>query len=308
MKKALVLLLLLTISSLTFSQQPSRKIVQVVSQQNFFLNGGVRSTFGGKSRTYFEIQLPPNTIEWYYILTTYPSENSTSLNLIPQLTKLFASGGTSILASAILSPTGSNSCDVYLMDRNNADAFMQKADNNGGTFYHILSAKRENFRNGTVQVRDIKQGKWYLGFKNPSEMQGIAVSFEVAAIVEDESSANQQNKAVTYGSLGWTAFEQGEIDRCVELSKKALSLDNTMGWVKANLGLCYLIKLDEAMATEYYVEALTDIKNIKSKSIVRQYLKAVIDDITNAVKKYGDLKGSNYLKSLFEQELIAINN
>ncbi|HYC28095.1 MAG TPA: hypothetical protein VEB42_04750, partial [Chitinophagaceae bacterium] len=141
MRKILLIFLTVALASVSFSQQPARKVVQVVSQQNFFLNGGVRSAFGGKSRTYFEVQLPPNTIEWYYIVTTYPSENKTSLNLAQQLTKLLASGVTSILASAILAPTGSNSCDVFLMDHRNAEAFVQKVDNSGGTFYSVISAK-----------------------------------------------------------------------------------------------------------------------------------------------------------------------
>jgi hypothetical protein len=51
------------------------------------------------------------------------------------------------------------------------------------------------------------------------------------------------------------------------------------------------------------MEALTDIKNTKSSSVIREYLKAVIDDISNAVKKYGELKGANYLKGMFEREL-----
>ncbi|HYE55360.1 MAG TPA: hypothetical protein VD996_10965, partial [Chitinophagaceae bacterium] len=205
MKKTLLILSTILVAFSGLSQEPirTRKVVQVMPQQEMYLNGGIRSAFGGKSRVYYQITLPPNTVEWYYVVTTHPAEQHPSLNLLPQLTKLLdPTGTTAILASAIMTPTGSNTCDVYLMDRANADAFIQKADNNGGKYFHVVSANRENFRNGTVQINNIKQGTWYLGFKNPSESQGIGISFEVAAIVEEVGYAVEQTKAINYGNLG----------------------------------------------------------------------------------------------------------
>lgn len=78
---------------------------------------------------YYKIDLPVNTVEWYYILTTSAgeTESKATLNLVPQLTRLFDPTGMSALAaSAIMVSTGSNTCAVFLMDRQNADAFYRR--------------------------------------------------------------------------------------------------------------------------------------------------------------------------------------
>lgn len=47
------------------------------------------SGFGGKSRTSIKIDLPPNTMEWYYSFTTTEVENGTAnLNLAMQLSRM----------------------------------------------------------------------------------------------------------------------------------------------------------------------------------------------------------------------------
>lgn len=363
--------------------QKIRKVVQVMPEQTFYLNGGMRATFGGKSRTYYKIDLPKNTVEWYYTFSTSEGQtsNSAALNLVPQLTRLIdPTGITAIAASAIMTPSGSNVCDIYLMDRQNADVFNKRVNNLGGNFYYTISGSRENYRSGTVQIKDATYGTYYLGFRNPSPNKGITVAFEVAAIVEeitvnkgvwatdikerlynnfyqnfkinvDEATAKdianclvskisaqqtpeeymnmtqgereaffkpiisvctekyqkskglEQDKAINYGNLGWHSYENGDIDKCIEYSKKAIALDNTLGWVKSNLGLCYLIKGDESIATDFYIEALSDIKNMKMMSQVKKYLQGTIDDINNAAKKYPSIRGANDIKALFQGEL-----
>lgn len=319
-----------------------------------------------------------------YIFTTTEGQkpSSTNLNLTSQLTKLVdPTGLTSLVASAILSPTGSKACDLYLMDFANAKAFESKVDQQGGKYYTIVSASRENYRNGTVQVKDVTKGTWYLGFKNPSASTGIGITFEVAAVVEetivnasvwskeakdnlynhfqrnisnnlsdasvakdvaqclttkmvesktpfdyDRMSQNEkevwintlyssclekfkitrteeQEKAANYGNLGWHAFENGDINKCIEYSKKALQLDNTAGWIKANLALCYLIKGEESLSTDLYIEALGDFKKVKILSSRKTYFQGVIDDIDNASKKFQTMKGHENIKALFRREL-----
>ena len=158
-----------------------------MSQQTFYLNGGMKAAMGGKSRTYFKIDLPPNTISWYYTFTTKEGKsNPSALNLVSQLTRFYdPTGFTALALNAIGTPTGVAACDIYLMDKMNADAFMDKVDNMGGTYYYTISGSRENFRNGVVEVKDDNKRTKYLGFKNPSASTGISISFEVAAIIEE---------------------------------------------------------------------------------------------------------------------------
>jgi len=282
-----------------------RKVVPIMGQQTIYLNGGVRADLGGKSREFVKVDLPPGTVEWYYIFTTQPerAQDNGPLNLVPQLTRLLdPSGGLSILASAVLAPTGSNSCDIYLMDRQNADAFFQKVDRNGGRFTHFISGSRENYKNGTVQINDIKAGTWYLGFRNPSAVSGITITFEVAAIVETATVSTETEKAVGYANIGWQSYQAGDIDRCIECCKKALVLDSTLGKCKANLGLCYLVKGDRNTSTDYYVDALADIKRLPPM-LIKHYLQVAIDDINGAMSKYPSLKGAEDIRILLQNEL-----
>jgi hypothetical protein len=282
----------------------TRKIVPLFTQQNFFLDGGVGATFGGKSRVTFQITLPRGTVEWYYTVTTTPGQPSEDINLIPQLTKLLdPSGTTSIIASAILAPTGANVVDCLLMTGQDQQSFLAMADI--GTVRRYVTDSRLNFRSGTIQVKDvIMSGIYILGFRNPSRSPGIGVSFEAAAIVEELSVNPDAEKAVNYGNLGWKAFETGDVTKCIEYSKKALSLDNSLGYVKANLGLCYLIQNDEITATEYYIEALSDIKKMPNKADRSLTLNAAIKDINEVLKKQLTLKGADGIKSMYKNELV----
>ena len=108
----------LFINTLAGQNKNKYKVVSILSQQDFYLNGGMWASVGGKSRIYLPIELPPNTVEWYYVFTT--SENKTqgqSINLVTQLFKLVSVPGLSSIASlttdAILAPAGVAKCDVY---------------------------------------------------------------------------------------------------------------------------------------------------------------------------------------------------
>lgn len=352
-----------------------------MTPQTFYLNGGAKATIGGKSRTSININLPKNTVEWYYSFSTTKGENSKStISLISQLTKLYdPTGITAMATNAILTPTGLGVCDIFLMDKKNADAFIEKVDNYGGKFNYFASGSRENFKNGTVVVRDIRTGNWCLGFKNPSAIEGISITLEVAAIVEetetnlsewstetktklynsyinkfkankvDEKIANdiancivnkitteyklsdfstksanqineiekqlaerclqllqggeknnEQKKGSIYGNLGWSAYENGDIEKAIEYSQKALEIDNSLGEVHGNLGLFYLIKKEETKATEYYVDAIDKIK--KNKLNAKNILKTQFANINDAIKKYPDLKGYKEIQSLLQKE------
>lgn len=157
---------LLLFASFKVSAQSStkiRRVVELFPQQNFFLNGGLRANFGGVSRQSFKIVLPPGTVEWYYTVTTSTTTPSQSINLVPQLTRLVdPTGTTAILTSAILAPTGANAVDCLLMPQQEESLFVQMSD--AGSIKRYTTDSRQNFRSGTVQVRDIiLPGTYILG-------------------------------------------------------------------------------------------------------------------------------------------------
>jgi hypothetical protein len=160
------------------------KVVRLTTKQDFYLNGGVRSNFGGKSRTVYQIDLPANTVKWYYAVSTHVQNQNANqeIKLFEQITRLFdPSGITAIALGVIATPTGSNDCDIYLIDRNNLNAFYQKQP-----FTYTIDGSRENFRNGVVMVNEPVSGTYFLGFRNPSEVSGIGIYFEAVAIVKEQ--------------------------------------------------------------------------------------------------------------------------
>lgn len=285
--------------------QKTRKVVEIMPSQTFYLNGGNRATFGGKSRVWYNIQLPENTVEWYYSFTTTKGQDPTaSIQLISQLTRMVDPTGFSAIATnAILTPSGAAVCDLYLMDRPNADKFLEKVDNWGGSYNYLVNGSRLNYKEGVVQVRDAVSGSYCLGFKNPSAVQGITITFEVVAIVEEINVAEKtetQTKAEIFAEMGWKAYERGEYDKCLELSKKALEVNPEIGWVNSNIGLVHLIKKDYITAIECYANAVAFFK--KDIQNTKLYLDEAIKDLNNLVAKHGQVEGTKDIMDMLKME------
>ena len=124
MKKTILFILICCKISFSFAQTPKTvyKVVPVITKQSFYLNGGARAMFGGKSREYLQVDLPENTVEWYYTITTSPQKTESSgTNLTGQLARLLVPdmGIASNVLSSIIVPPGSGACDVYLMTNPN---------------------------------------------------------------------------------------------------------------------------------------------------------------------------------------------
>ncbi len=279
-----------------------RKTVQVLSPQTFYLNGGNMATFGGgKSRIWYDVKLPKNTVEWYYTFTTAKGQDpKPSINLFSQLTRMVdPTGFTAIAVNAIMTPPGTAVCDLYLMDRPNCDKFMEKVDNWGGSYTYWVDGSRLNLMQATVPVTDHLLGNLCMGFKNPSATQGITVQFEVVAVVEETvimAKTENETKAEMFAELGWKAYEKGEYDKCMELSKKALELNPKLGWVNNNIGLVYLIKNDYISAIDSYGSAISFFKadQVNSKTWFTEALK----DLNNLIAKHGMLQGTQDIKDI----------
>jgi len=160
------------------------KVIPLITPQTFTLNSGGRALIGGKSRTYLLVQLPPNTVEWYYAVTTTPERTpAPTIGLADQLIKYLTPAGiASTVMSALLTPSGSGACDVYLFaDQNNLNRFITKQ----GQISYIMGGTRENFNQGAVQIRDAIQGSFFLGLRNPSGLAAVQITIEVCAVVRE---------------------------------------------------------------------------------------------------------------------------
>lgn len=185
----LELLFLVAFSASAQNYKDQNRVETIIAQRSIYLNGGARASLGGKSRVSIPIQLPPNTVRWYYSFSTSLGESGTdNLNLLMQLSSMVVApaGITRTALSNIQIPSGSASIDVYLMTQANSEAFLRKIDNDGGTFYYYKYASVFNTRQALVPVNFNPRQTLYLGLKNPSTMDGINITIEVVAEISEK--------------------------------------------------------------------------------------------------------------------------
>ena len=306
MKHIFNFLLLSTISIIVNGQEikTARESNQIIETRSIYLNSGSRATFGGKSRTFIKIDLPENTVEWYYSFSTSTGQSGfKNLNLAVQLSSLLAdpTGLTATALSSVKVPSGSSSIDVFLCNRANIDKFMDKADSWGGTYTYIIEGTVNNTKQAVVKVDDVISGTWYIGIKNPSSLDGVNITIEVVAIVETQiiiEKSEEQKKAELYGGLGWKKFENGEYQKCIEYCNKANGYFE-LGWVNANKGLSQLMLGKESEAMDTYIIAITLIKKQNNPDYI---FSGVIKDLENVLKTNPDLSGASDIKELIEME------
>lgn len=306
-RKLVIILLFISMIQLGYSQdfEIIRESKKLIDSRDIYLNGGMRAGFGGKSRTSIKIDLPPNTVEWYYSFTTTEGENGTAnLNLAMQLSRMLVdpSGLSSIATSRIKVPEGVAAADIYLLDQKNVNLFLRKVELNGGTFQYYPEGLVENTKQAIVKVDDIKRGTWYLGLKNPSSMNGININIEVVAITETRKAiakTEKQQKAELYAGLAKTQFDNGAYDKCVEYCDKAMA-EYELGSVLGTKGLAQLMLGKEIEGTETYINAITLVKKQPNPNLI---FREMIHDIDKAIKTNPDLKGAVEIKKLITAQL-----
>ncbi len=194
--KTLFLLLIFCKSALSFAQitKPVYKVVPVITSHSFFLKGGSRAIIGNSSRQVLPIELPANTVEWYYTVTTTTNRKQClNSDLTGQLDKLLIRdlGITSNAFGTISVPGGSGLCDVYVMTNPNE---VNKYVNKRPAVSFLMNDSRQNYISGVIQVKDFLYGSCFLVLRNPSASQGLNVTVEVTAIVS--STAGNSSTAM----------------------------------------------------------------------------------------------------------------
>ena len=184
--KTIFLLLIFCKSAFSFAQttKPNYKVVPVVTSHSFFLKGGSRAIIGNSSRQVLPIELPANTVEWYYTVTTTTNrKQSLNSDLTGQLDKLLVPdlGITSNALSTIAVPGGSGICDVYVMT--NPYEVNKYVNKKPAARSFLMNDSRQNYISGLIQVKDFLYGSCFLVLRNPSASQGLNVTVEVTAIV-----------------------------------------------------------------------------------------------------------------------------
>ncbi len=194
MRKIFTLSLIL-VSFTLFSQ--TYKTVKLIKTTKV-LNSGGNSLIGGISRVTEHIELPKNTVEWYYSFSTIAgSSGSSTLNLAIQVAAYASTGPLgSTVAKELKVPPGNGKVDVLLITPDSKSAFLSKNDDLVKRFSDLseISATQS-----VKKITNLLEGSYYLGLRNPSSYESVTVSIEVVAIVKEEATIND-----------WTASKKQE--------------------------------------------------------------------------------------------------
>jgi hypothetical protein len=83
-----------TVRQERFVKSEAYKVKEISKNQQFFVNSGSNAFFkGGKSRVTLPFNLPPNTVKWYYTVSSFRDDamvqsTSEQINLVADLSKL----------------------------------------------------------------------------------------------------------------------------------------------------------------------------------------------------------------------------
>lgn len=200
MNKTLLIFLLLITSQLLQAQSTTTVLKEksLIKGQTIYLNSKAR--LGGKNRLVIPIQLPANTVAWYYSFATVTTGNEKqkvqSSGLEMQIARLISDGALSLIGAGLVTnvvaqlikPSGSGAVDVYLTDGNGLKQF-EKKDLVGLYSYDVPVFYKEgtaqNSRNGIFQIPIVRKDL-ALCLRNPSVTEGVAVSLDVVAIVSNK--------------------------------------------------------------------------------------------------------------------------
>ncbi|WP_340076039.1 hypothetical protein [Leptobacterium sp. I13] len=170
-----------------------KTVTESLQNEQFYLNSRSNTVLkGGKNRVILPVNLPENTVEWFYVFTASRNEDDIkntlhSFDLAASLTKFIDNDKS--LSSAVASlnaPPGANICDIYLLDEENTLLFNNKKD-----FLYEIDASRENYKSGVVEVKEVNGKKTYLGINNTDNIYGIHVAIEIVAIVKTQETIEE---------------------------------------------------------------------------------------------------------------------
>lgn len=187
------LLLPLTVSAQY--QKTVYKLIELKKTSRFYVNS--ITNIGGKPRITVPIDLPPNTVQWYFSFTTHTNQQDDrvidlagklgGLLLVPGANELSTTTGE--LIANIIKPKGMGVIDIYLTNLAGKNQFFEQ-DILGVWSYskpnHYYDGTYENAKDGSALVDDILRGRVFLCLKNPHLTKGTLVTLDVSALVKEQ--------------------------------------------------------------------------------------------------------------------------
>jgi tetratricopeptide (TPR) repeat protein len=310
--KILVTIIGVIYNSFSFGQK--LETVKVAGPELYKLNSTMRADLGGMCRLYVPLNIPLDALYCYVTISTASGNEwqqiQNGVNLFMQVSSRIPSvtaQSVSVLASlseSILGVSKGSVADVSFMQSfNDAELFRSGR----GSYQHMPQYSRSNYNGGTISipVHNFRGQTIYVGLANNNAVNAAWVNIEAVAVIYKEEKVAPTPEAVSavnYANLGWQSYKNGNIDKCIAYSQKALTYDSTTAVAMLNLGLCYLVKNNEPEAILYYMNALRILKQ-KNEEALEYYLREAIKDIKNARKKQPAMAEGQDIISLFKETI-----
>lgn len=182
MKKLISIILLVMIIVFTASAQ--QHVESIMQNENYQLNGGMRASIGGRSRTVIPIQIPQGCIQIVYSVVAQRTSDATQdINLALQLTDLLGSYASVLSAAGhVRLPRGTETVDAFILSRPNYSSYFEAKQDNVWSYLRDYSRQACQSCTVTIPVNGISGGTLYLGLRNPSEIDGVNITLDVVAI------------------------------------------------------------------------------------------------------------------------------
>lgn len=301
------LLILVSLYSNFISAQVEiiREPVEIISNRSVYLNSGMKSIVGGgNSRSIIKVDLPPNTVTWYYSFTTSKNKQSLlSLNLESQLLNLTINNRLETEDdSSIDVPTGICGVDIYILDQDNVNPFLSKVDLNGGTYSYHIDGTVQNTKQAVVRIDKVKENSIYLGLRNPGTFIGANVMIEVVAITETRieiKKPNDQLKAELLGYLAKDELNSKNYNQCIVYCDESIKMF-PLGWVKVTKGLAQLHLCYEEEAVKIFFDA---ILLINEEPNARKIFSELLIELKKIEKEKPDLVEVSKIRKMIELQL-----
>jgi hypothetical protein len=174
-RKLLFLILILLFVDCIYGQRYQERglslthtVVHLDAKSNFLTRG--------KYRTVFEVIDLQNATQWFYAFSIRSNDaNEIKINLRGYIGSHL---GQSISLTGLSLPIGKDYCNVYLMDKENSEKFMQNK-----RFFYINAYSFMNVSEGKIGIRREIEN-YYIGVENPNKVWGFDVVMEAVAVDE----------------------------------------------------------------------------------------------------------------------------
>jgi tetratricopeptide (TPR) repeat protein len=285
--------------------------IKIAGPELYKLNSTMRADLGGRCRLYVPLNIPENAVYCYVTISTASGNESQRIaegvDLFAQISSEIPSvtaqslGALALLSDHILNVYQGSVVDVgFLPSVNDAQLFLA---GRGG--YRLISQfSRTNYNGGTISspTSSFHGETIYIGLTNNSSINSVWVNVEAVVVTYTLAKpSNQTVNASNYTNLGWESYKNGSIDKCIEYSQKALTYDSTNVAAMLNLGLCHLIKNEEVVAIDFYMNALALLK-LMDRATLKYYLEEAIKDIEEAKEDRPEMIMEQDILTLFKVE------